>query len=290
MKMKLLGCLFISSSIFAQYGVNTVPPHGSSVFDMSDSKQGFLGPRVALTGNTDETTIPTPKNGLLIFNTTENDTVDPGYYYWNYNKWEPFQQRSSSQIVDTTELMYASTLGYSPVGSGLAAPESFTFDGITATKKSNGSFTDTFPAATTHYYVAYDLDARVSWEQAFNLAKFLQGYLVVPTTTNEWNFIKENLLNTGGNSGNNAWIGYNTIKYPGNPIEFTWITGEKSTIHWSDASVLETNYDTNQPNETTGCVRISPSSNVDRKWFNNPCTSTDLDGAPINYLIVEFNN
>lgn len=294
MKIKSLHLLilFISIKFHSQVGINTLPPHQSSTFDMSDSKRGFLAPRVALSGNTDVSTIPSPKEGTMIFNTSQNTTVGPGYYYRNSStsKWEPFHETTDEEVSDTSILMYASTLGYAPSGKSSESPATFSLGGVTATKQTCSQFTDTFSGATTHYYCSYNLSNSVTWEQAFNMAKFLKGYLLVATTANEWNFVKNNLLGIGGNSGNNSWIGYNTIQYPGNARQFTWITGEKSTIIWSNDSSLEANYATNQPSGTTGCVRISPSSNVDRKWYNNNCTSTNLDSAPINYLIIEFNN
>lgn len=277
----------------SQVGINTNPPHGSSVFDMSDSKRGFLAPRVTLLSNTDTTTIANAKEGILVFNTTDNATLDPGYYSWNPTslKWEPFYNVTNDVIQGTTPLMYASTLGYNPSGKSSTSPQTFSFGGVTATKTGCSPFTESFTGAPTHYYCGYALSATVDWEKAFNLSKFVEGYLVTITSADEWNFIKgnANLIASGGNANNNIWIGYNTIQYPGNPTEFTWISGEKSTINWSNSSTLQVNYAPAEPNTTTGCVRISPSTNANREWYNDNCNSTTLDGKPINFLIVEFN-
>lgn len=76
----------------AQQGFGTSSPAPSSVVDMNSANKGVLLPRVALTGLTDITTIPSAANALTVFNTattalgTAND-VSPGYYYWNGTQW-----------------------------------------------------------------------------------------------------------------------------------------------------------------------------------------------------------
>src|SRR5690606_20759590 len=135
------------------------------------------------------------------------------------------------------------------------------------------------------------LDDSVTWEQAFNFAKYLKGYLVTITSTEEWEAIKDNLLIQGGNADNNIWIGYSTIEIPGNGSEYTWITEEKSVINWSNNSVLQVNYAPGEPNVTNGCVHIAAHTvSVDRNWYNVPCASTSDSGVAFDYLIVEFHN
>ncbi len=42
---------------------------------------------MALTSETDVTTIPSPTTSLLIYNTNESLPYGVGYYYWNGTKW-----------------------------------------------------------------------------------------------------------------------------------------------------------------------------------------------------------
>lgn len=111
------------------------------------------------------------------------------------------------------------------------------------------------------------------------------------TSENEWNAIKTNLLSLGENANNNIWIGYNTIQTPGNAREYTWITGEKSVINWSNSAILQDFYNAGEPDGATGCVYISAlATNTDRRWFNDPCSTNTVNGIPFNYIIIEFQN
>ncbi|MDR3705680.1 MAG: hypothetical protein P4L28_07240 [Paludibacteraceae bacterium] len=81
----------IAATADAQQGFGTSSPDKSSILDMVASDKGVLYPRVALTGLTDVTTIPSAATYLTVFNTatagTAPNDVTPGYYYWNGTKW-----------------------------------------------------------------------------------------------------------------------------------------------------------------------------------------------------------
>ncbi len=73
---------------YAQIGVGTVEPHPSAQMEVVSSAKGILIPRIALTGITDVTTVKTGNvNSLLVFNTTDNELIKAGYYYWLNNQW-----------------------------------------------------------------------------------------------------------------------------------------------------------------------------------------------------------
>ena len=78
--------LFLSSSIFAQTGIGTTTPHASAKLDVSATNKGFLPPRVTLTAATDAVTIPSPAEGLLVYN-LGSVGLQAGYYYWNGVNW-----------------------------------------------------------------------------------------------------------------------------------------------------------------------------------------------------------
>lgn len=90
--------LGIGTKLHAQTGIGTTTPNASAKLEVASTTQGFLPPRLALTGTADNTTIKnsagtavTPATGLLVYNTatagTAPNNVIPGYYYWNGTSW-----------------------------------------------------------------------------------------------------------------------------------------------------------------------------------------------------------
>lgn len=103
--------LFSSIITCAQTGIGTTTPDASAKLEVASTKQGFLPPRLTLTGTNDVTTIKNaagtsiiPATGLLIYNTasvgTAPNNVVPGYYYWNGTVWT---QIASGLIIDNTK-------------------------------------------------------------------------------------------------------------------------------------------------------------------------------------------
>jgi trimeric autotransporter adhesin len=93
-KRFLLSTLFIlvffrPGCIIAQVAINTDGslPDSKAILDIKSANKGVLLPRIALTGTTDNTTIPSPPTSMLIYNTATTSDVTPGYYYWNGAKW-----------------------------------------------------------------------------------------------------------------------------------------------------------------------------------------------------------
>ena len=95
--MKKLTILFLlfSTGIFAQTGIGTTTPHASAKLDVSATNKGFLPPRVTLTSNTDATTIPSPAEGLLVYN-LGSVGLQAGYYYWNGANWATIATATSA--------------------------------------------------------------------------------------------------------------------------------------------------------------------------------------------------
>lgn len=68
----------------AQTGIGTTSPNASAKLDVYSTNKGFLPPRVSLTDIYDQSTIPTPATGLLVY--CKGDAgLSAGYYYWNGN-------------------------------------------------------------------------------------------------------------------------------------------------------------------------------------------------------------
>lgn len=112
-KVFLYSLLMIAFSfkLKAQTGIGTTTPNASAKLDITSSTQGFLPPRITLTGTNDNTTIKnaagtsiTPAAGLLVYNTatagTAPNNVVPGYYYYNGSAWV---QISGGVIIDNSK-------------------------------------------------------------------------------------------------------------------------------------------------------------------------------------------
>ncbi len=96
--------VLISGSLYSQVasvGINTPNPDPSSILEVSaepaphsgvTSKKGLLIPRVSLLSSIDQTTIPTPAKGLMVYNTADkgvfpNNVTANNYYFWDGAKW-----------------------------------------------------------------------------------------------------------------------------------------------------------------------------------------------------------
>ncbi len=84
----------IGKSAFGQTGIGTTSPNASAKLEVSSSTQGFMPPRVALTGSnvfSPITGTAASAAGLIVYNTntagTAPNNVSPGYYFWNGSAW-----------------------------------------------------------------------------------------------------------------------------------------------------------------------------------------------------------
>ncbi len=74
---------------YAQMGVGTDMPDPAAELEVKANNRGLLIPRVSLTDNTDETTITAGNvESLLVYNTSSNGNLIPGFYYWYDNMWK----------------------------------------------------------------------------------------------------------------------------------------------------------------------------------------------------------
>ena len=77
--------ILCSNYSYSQVAVNTTgnPPVSSAALDVDFSNKGVIFPRVALTSATDNTTVASPVDGLLVYNTAVSGSgqsaVYPGY-------------------------------------------------------------------------------------------------------------------------------------------------------------------------------------------------------------------
>lgn len=116
MKKTVLIIIFSIGSYhgYSQVGIGTLTPNQASTLDVVSEDKGVLIPRVGLQNIFDSVTVSGSVNGryensLLVFNTTSNSEITPGYYYWYENKWNRFlnqedilQLAPSMRIVSLT--------------------------------------------------------------------------------------------------------------------------------------------------------------------------------------------
>lgn len=118
MKKRLLSVAFLMSGVFmahAQIGIGTLNPNDSSMMEVASSNKGILIPRIALTSTTDATTITSGNiNSLLVFNTTSNDQLQPGYYYWFDNAWKKLAitDEINQETITTLSVLDAAVYEY----------------------------------------------------------------------------------------------------------------------------------------------------------------------------------
>jgi hypothetical protein len=79
--------ILVSYSLIAQVGIGTSSIDNSAILEVSSTDQGILMPQIALISTTDSSTIITPEDGLIVYNTNAQNDITPGYYYWFNNSW-----------------------------------------------------------------------------------------------------------------------------------------------------------------------------------------------------------
>lgn len=100
----------VSNSIQAQVGIGTPDPEPSAMLDITSGNKGLLIPRLALASLNDTSTIPSPANGLLIWNNGLGGVSAAGFYYWNNAKWNQ---------MATVSTVAPSSVGWSISGNNI---------------------------------------------------------------------------------------------------------------------------------------------------------------------------
>ena len=86
MKKTFISLLLLYPFIFIQaqnVGIGTVTPNASAQLHVSSTSKGMLIPQVSIDSLKDVTSIPSPANGLLVYNTTQpgvRNDMARGYY------------------------------------------------------------------------------------------------------------------------------------------------------------------------------------------------------------------
>jgi Chaperone of endosialidase len=101
----LLITLFGFALSKAQVSINItgVPPVASAMLDVSSTSKGMLIPQVSIDSLKDVTSIPSPANGLIVYNTTQpgvRNDMARGYYWYSTNalSWIKFADNLTDNV------------------------------------------------------------------------------------------------------------------------------------------------------------------------------------------------
>lgn len=111
-----------SGFLFSQVGIGTTTPDPSSILDIKSANKGILLPSVAVTSLTDNVTVASPANGLIIWNNGLGGLTDTGLYYWSNQKWNKISVTGAANAISSgssgTSWNNSATNGGNNTGSG----------------------------------------------------------------------------------------------------------------------------------------------------------------------------
>ena len=87
------------SVCYAQVGIGTTNPDGSSILELSATNRGLLLPRVNIMSKNDVSTIVTPAEGLVIYSPASNMNVAPGIYAFDGASWVNLSARKYGRLL-----------------------------------------------------------------------------------------------------------------------------------------------------------------------------------------------
>ena len=100
LQVSMLFFMIITTNMFAQVGIGTTTPHGSSVLDVSSTTQGMLAPRMT---TAQKIAIVSPANGLMVYDT---DLKLFSYYDLTATTWvNSAQGRSKFKRIKSTDVL-----------------------------------------------------------------------------------------------------------------------------------------------------------------------------------------
>ena len=106
MKKTFISLLLLYPFIFIQaqnVGIGTVAPNASAQLHVSSTSKGMLIPQVSIDSLKDVTSIPSPANGLMVYNTTQpgvRNDMARGYYYYStaISSWIRFTDNINDNV------------------------------------------------------------------------------------------------------------------------------------------------------------------------------------------------
>jgi hypothetical protein len=197
----------VNSQAQIKIGGDPITINPSSVLEIESDNKGVLFPRVTLTSITDVTTVPSPTDGLTVFNTATDGTapnnVSFGYYYWSASasKWVKL-------AVETAPIEFAKTVYVNAASPNLAAATLFD-ENNPATTNDNA-----LKANVAYLYIGSDGS---TWTYDPTGAGSYKTFAVPASTPFE---LANTTTDAGGNKIGNIWrngnvgIGFNNPTVP----------------------------------------------------------------------------
>lgn len=139
---------FFTTLGFAQVGIGTTNPNASAILDVASSNKGVLLPRVQLASTTDNTTIPSSANGLMVYNPAGAGSGSTAVtantiYVWNSTN------AAWSQIYSRADI----TISKIPLDFVLKSVSEQLFSGTTLTDLNNTSKVSVVTWAPADIYI-----------------------------------------------------------------------------------------------------------------------------------------
>lgn len=99
LRLSLLFLLF-TVLMYAQIGIGLPNPDSSAMLHVSAKDKGVLFPSIALTSDTDVATVPSPADGLIVWNNGKAGLTEAGFYYWFASKWNRLSTSASTNKLN----------------------------------------------------------------------------------------------------------------------------------------------------------------------------------------------
>jgi hypothetical protein len=250
-KIFTLILLIKTFTIIAQnVGINSTgaAPNGSAMLDVAANNKGVLIPQVVLTSSTDNVTIATPANSLLVYNTSAsilNGLKGEGYYYNSGTTLAPVWVRLVSDINNNSQAWL--TTGNTSTDTAINFLG--TIDSMPLRFKLNNTWAGQWDAKNGNYFIGKNAGYKTRPNYTsitgnkfgFHNIAIGTGALYSNTLTTSCIAIGDSALFDYANPyiiGYNIAIGYRALRYTtsgnsnlaiGNNALFSNTTGERNT-------------------------------------------------------------
>ncbi len=164
----LLIAWLLPQTVAAQVGIGFEGPlEPGAILQIESDNQGVMLPNVALTSRTDNTTITGGAvEGLLIYNTavsgTGNNSVSPGYYYYDGSEWVRIYKDGYSEHFMQTDAVRANNTSSSytltNLDQDIVAPYTGTYQIIVTAYYASASADNTSEEAVGYCSVWLEID------------------------------------------------------------------------------------------------------------------------------------
>lgn len=283
--MKLLNKILVTvvTSISFQANAQQVlvshPDYPTSHLKLIGENQGLLLPNVELENISTAAPLASVVDGMMVYNTNVNmiNGNGKGVYTFINDQWVFAGENFNYQIIK--DYNFLPELGYE-VGNASNAVANFISDRVTYSNK--GCFSDL--NVSDSEYCLYEATSTngVTWKQAFNAAKDINGHLVTITSKKEQEALKSFV-----GTHLPTWLGLTKVYKKDNAGQNSIIiphlyniTGEEFEVEWSNEPKQYNNFgNTRSTNVTDNCVMMK----ADGFWQESNCNLNS-----VKTIIVEY--